>query len=112
MSEDEQVDLVTLTWLGRGDGGLDDWDDLRAQATRVHNRRTASYLLGTPLVWTLSRRRFNRRRSAHLFSFVSFFVRSESPFLRPDRTSLAAGARRNCQGWPSHQPCDKLRVAR
>src|ERR1700676_3375775 len=23
-------------------------------------------------------------RSAHLFSFVSFFVRSESPFLRPD----------------------------
>src|SRR6202162_137312 len=29
MSEDEQVDLVTLTWLGRGDGGLEDWDDLR-----------------------------------------------------------------------------------
>ena len=23
-------------------------------------------------------------RAAHLFSFVSFFVRSESPFLRPD----------------------------
>ena len=44
-------------------------------------------------------------RSAHLFSFVSFFVRSESPFLRPDLpTSLAAGAHRNCQGWPSHQP--------
>src|SRR5882757_2836093 len=28
------------------------------------------------LVWALSRRRFDR--SAHLFSFVSFFVRSES----------------------------------
>ena len=50
MSEDEQVDLVTLTWLGRGDGGLDDWDDLRAEAARVHNRRTASYLLGIPLL--------------------------------------------------------------
>ena len=42
MSEDEQVDLVTLTWLGRGDGGLEDWDDLRAEAARVHNRRTVA----------------------------------------------------------------------
>ena len=42
MSEDEQVDLVTLTWLGRGDGGLDDWDDLTAEAARVHNRRTVA----------------------------------------------------------------------
>ena len=50
MNEDEQIDLVTLTWLGRGDGGLEDWDDLRAEAARVHNRRTASYLLGIPLL--------------------------------------------------------------
>jgi hypothetical protein len=47
---DEQIDLVTLTWLGRGDGGVEDWDDLRAEATRAHNRRTASYLLGIPLL--------------------------------------------------------------
>src|SRR5258708_16089618 len=50
MSEDEQVDLVTLTWLGRGDGGLEDWDDLRAEAARVHNSPTPSYLLGIPLL--------------------------------------------------------------
>ncbi|SDH65589.1 MULTISPECIES: DUF3775 domain-containing protein [Bradyrhizobium] len=50
VSEDEQVDLVTLTWLGRGDGTLADWDDLRAEAARVHNKRTASYLLGEPLL--------------------------------------------------------------
>jgi hypothetical protein len=50
MSEDEQIDLVTLIWLGRGDGGLDDWTSLRAEAARVHNNRTASYLLGRPLV--------------------------------------------------------------
>jgi hypothetical protein len=47
---DEQIDLVTLTWLGRGDGGIDDWDSLRAEATRAHNNRTASYLLGEPLL--------------------------------------------------------------
>ena len=50
MSEDEQVDLVALTWLGRGDGTLADWSELRAEAARAHNRRTASYLLGIPLL--------------------------------------------------------------
>jgi hypothetical protein len=50
MTIDEQVDLVTLAWLGRGDGGLDDWNDLRAEAARAHNHRTASYLLGMPLL--------------------------------------------------------------
>jgi hypothetical protein len=48
MSEDEQVDLVTLAWLGRST--LEDWDDLRDEATRVHNNRTASCLLGIPLL--------------------------------------------------------------
>lgn len=50
MSVDEQVDLVTLAWLGRGDGTLEDWGDLRAEAARAHNNRTASYILGMPLL--------------------------------------------------------------
>jgi hypothetical protein len=50
MTEDEQVELVTLTWLGRGEGTLADWDELRAEAARVHNKHTARYLLGTPLL--------------------------------------------------------------
>lgn len=50
LNEDEQIDLVALTWLGRGDGDLDDWQDLRAEAARAHNKRTAEYLLGIPLL--------------------------------------------------------------
>jgi Protein of unknown function (DUF3775) len=50
LNEDEQIDLVTLAWLGRGDGGVEDWNDLRAEAARAHNKRTASYLLGIPLL--------------------------------------------------------------
>jgi hypothetical protein len=50
MSVDEQVDLVALTWLGRGDGEIDDWNEFRAEAARAHNRRTAAYLLGIPLL--------------------------------------------------------------
>ncbi len=50
MTEDEQIDLVTLTWLGRGDGTIGDWPELRSEAARAHNKRTASYLLGMPLL--------------------------------------------------------------
>ena len=50
LTEDEQVDLVALTWLGRGDGELSDWNDLRNEAARLHNNRTAAYLLGNPML--------------------------------------------------------------
>jgi hypothetical protein len=50
LNEDEQIDLVALTWLGRGDGTLDEWQDLREEAARAHNRRTAEYVLGMPLL--------------------------------------------------------------
>ena len=35
LNEDEQLDLVTLMWLGRGDGSVDEWDDLRARAAEA-----------------------------------------------------------------------------
>jgi len=50
MSVDEQVDLVALMWLGRGDGSIEEWDALRAEAARNHINRTARYLLGEPLL--------------------------------------------------------------
>ena len=50
LNVDEQIDLVALMWLGRGDGELDNWNDLRAEASRAHNNRTASYLIETPML--------------------------------------------------------------
>jgi hypothetical protein len=50
LDEDEQIDLIALTWLGRGDASLEEWDDLRSEAARVRNERTAAYLLGLPLL--------------------------------------------------------------
>src|SRR5512143_924047 len=50
LNVDEQIDLVALMWLGRGDGDLGNWRDLRAQAMQAHNKRTASYLIGTPML--------------------------------------------------------------
>jgi hypothetical protein len=50
MDEDQQIDLVALTWLGRGDYETAEWAEARAQAAAAHNERTASYLLGLPLL--------------------------------------------------------------
>lgn len=50
MSVDEQIDLVALAWLGRGDAGVESWQELRTEAARAHNRRTAAYLLAMPLL--------------------------------------------------------------
>src|SRR3569833_1585181 len=59
LNEDEQLDLVTLMWLGRGDSDVDEWDDLRARAVEArgeykHPRReTEQYLLGEPMLGDL-----------------------------------------------------------
>ena len=53
MSEDEQIDLVALAWLGRDDNTIEDWPPIREEAARAHVSRTdhtANYLLGMPLV--------------------------------------------------------------
>lgn len=50
LSEDEQTDLVALAWLGRDDYTASDWATVREEAARAHNRRTAEYLLGMPLL--------------------------------------------------------------
>ncbi|MDZ5454475.1 DUF3775 domain-containing protein [Labrys sp. ZIDIC5] len=50
LNEDEKADLVALAWLGRGDSDVDGWGELRAEALRVRNERTATYLLGMPLL--------------------------------------------------------------
>jgi hypothetical protein len=56
LNEDEQVDLVALMWLGRGEGTIEEWDDLRARALEVRGgyrnarRETVHYLLGDPML--------------------------------------------------------------
>src|SRR5580692_7579886 len=42
LTEDEQIDLVALMRLGRGDGSLAEWKDLRREAAEGRNGRTAS----------------------------------------------------------------------
>jgi len=50
MTEDEQIDLIALMRLGRGDGSIEEWNDLRREAAEVRGRNTSRTLLGDPLV--------------------------------------------------------------
>ncbi len=50
LNEEEQVNLVALTWLGRGDFTVDEWDQAVREARSARSDHTASYLLGIPLL--------------------------------------------------------------
>jgi Protein of unknown function (DUF3775) len=50
LNDEELEDLLALTWLGRGDGTIDDWDEIMAEVQDVRERHTIDYLLGTPLL--------------------------------------------------------------
>jgi Protein of unknown function (DUF3775) len=59
LNEDEQIDLVALIWLGRDDGTIEEWEDLRARSAErrsgFRNPRweTVRYVLGEPLLGDL-----------------------------------------------------------
>ena len=50
LTEDEQVDLIALMRLGRGDGAIEEWDELRREARDARDGPAARHLLGEPLV--------------------------------------------------------------
>jgi hypothetical protein len=50
MDEEEQINLVALAWLGRGTYSIDEWQEALDTAKTEHNKRTAQYLLGLPLL--------------------------------------------------------------
>ena len=46
---EEQVNLVALLWLGRGDYSAEEWDDAVATARDRHSEHTGAYLIGGPI---------------------------------------------------------------
>lgn len=50
LEPDQQVELVALTWLGRGDYSIEEWQEAIGLAKERWNKRTAEYLIGTPML--------------------------------------------------------------
>jgi len=50
LEPDQQVQLVALMWLGRGDFSAAEWDSAVQEASDNWTSHAAEYLLGTPLV--------------------------------------------------------------
>ncbi len=50
LNDDEKIDLVALMWMGRENSDVSEWDEVREEAARAHNKHTARYLARTPLL--------------------------------------------------------------
>jgi len=50
LEPDQQVTLVAVMWVGRGDFAASEWGDALSEARRHWNEPTAAYLLGTPML--------------------------------------------------------------
>jgi hypothetical protein len=51
MDDDELDDLVALTWIGRGDYTIDEWEDLMSEVRDMRaSQNTVRYLIGIPLL--------------------------------------------------------------
>lgn len=50
LEPDQQVSLVALMWLGRGDYIPSEWESALERAGESWNERTAEYLIRTPLL--------------------------------------------------------------
>jgi len=50
LEPDQQISLVALMWLGRGDFSIEQWQEALDRAADEHNSRTARYLIATPLL--------------------------------------------------------------
>ena len=50
LNDQERIELLALTWLGRGDYSKDEWRAALAEARRVHDEKETDYLVGTPLL--------------------------------------------------------------
>ncbi|MDR3511614.1 MAG: DUF3775 domain-containing protein [Caulobacteraceae bacterium] len=50
LNEDEQLDLIALIWIGRGDFTLEQWDEARLAARDIGRQRLPRYVAEIPLV--------------------------------------------------------------
>lgn len=48
LNADEQIELVVISWIGRGTFTVDEWDDAAETARNEHTKHTGEYLLGQP----------------------------------------------------------------
>jgi hypothetical protein len=50
LGDPERIELLALTWLGRGDYTKEEWSEALEEARRIHDEKETQYLIGTPLL--------------------------------------------------------------
>ena len=49
-SDEDLIELLALTWIGRGEYSRSEWQDVMKEIRDVREKHTVEYLLGTPLL--------------------------------------------------------------
>jgi hypothetical protein len=50
LNDPERIELLALTWVGRGDYSKEEWLEALEEASRIHDEKETDYLIGTPLL--------------------------------------------------------------
>jgi hypothetical protein len=50
LDEEQRIEILALTWLGRGDFDRAEWPAALKQARELHSEIETAYLIGTPLL--------------------------------------------------------------
>lgn len=50
LNEAERIEILALTWFGRGDYDKGEWRKALLAARQIHDRKETEYLVGTPLL--------------------------------------------------------------
>lgn len=50
LNVDQRVELLAITWIGRGDFSAEEWEDALAEARRRNLRRIPDYLMALPML--------------------------------------------------------------
>ena len=50
LNDSERIELLALTWVGRGDYSREEWLEALEEASRIHDEKETDYLIGTPLL--------------------------------------------------------------
>lgn len=50
LNEDQQLDLIALSWVGRGDFTFEEWEQARNDARRIDRTQIARYVMSHPTI--------------------------------------------------------------
>jgi hypothetical protein len=83
LNDDAKDELVAMMWLGRGDYGVDSWNQALSDARAMRDKHVAGYLVTTPMLGDLLEEGLNQLGHSCSRHATEVFV-EKAPPIRPE----------------------------